>query len=158
MKLNFDGSFQGTSAVGGFIIRDWKGAVLLVDACNYGTTTVAMAESRALRDGLEAAVRAGYSALDVEGDNSLVIAAVTTNLGIPWRVRTVIHDIQQLFMQVPDSRITHVYREANLAADWLSKLGHSTTGIWTNVDDCRAELSLIVNADRIGRSLVRRAT
>jgi len=116
-----------------------------------------MAESRALRDGLGAAVRAGYYALDVEGDNSLVIAAVSTNTGIPWRVRTVIHDIQRLFLQIPDSRITHVYREANLAADWLSKLGHSITGTWTNVEDCSAELSLIVTADRDGRSLVRRA-
>ena len=157
MKLNFDGSLQGTSAAGGFIIRDWQGAVLLIGACNYGTTTVAMAESRALRDGLEAAVRAGYSALDVEGDNSLVVAAVTTSIGIPWRVKTVIHDIQQLLLKVPDSRLTHVYREANLAADLLSKLGHSTSGIWTNVADCSVELSLIVNADRIGRSLMRRA-
>jgi len=157
MKLNFDGSLQGTSAAGGFIIRDWQGAVLLIGACNYGTTTVAMAESRALRDGLQAAIRAGYSALDVEGDNSLVVAAVTTSIGIPWRVKTVIHDIQQLLLKVPDSRLTHVYREANLAADLLSKLGHSTSGIWTNVADCSVELSLIVNADRIGRSLMRRA-
>ena len=157
MKLNFDGSLQGTSTAGGFIIRDWRGEVLLAGACNYGSTTVAMAESCALRDGLVAAVRAGFYALDVEGDNSLVIAAVSTNTGIPWRVRTVIHDIQHLFLQIPDSRITHVYREANLAADWLSKLGHSITGTWTNVEDCSAELSFIVTADRDGRSLVRRA-
>jgi len=157
LTLNFDRSLQGTSAAGGFILHDWKGAVLLVGACSYGTATVAMTESRALRDGLVAALSAGYYTLDVEGDNSLVIAAVTGKIGVPWRVKTVIHDIQQLFMQAPDSHITHVYREANLAADWLSKLGHSTTGTWTNVDDCSANLCLIVNADRIGRSLVRRA-
>ena len=108
MKLNFDGSLQGTSTAGGFIIRDWRGEVLLAGACNYGSTTVAMAESRALRDGLVAAVRAGYYALDVEGDNSLVITAVTGSTGTPWRVRTVIHDIQHLLLQVPDSHIRHV--------------------------------------------------
>ena len=90
-KLNFDGSLQGKSAAGGYILRDWKGAVLLAGACNYGNTTVAMGESRALRDGMEAALNAGYSTLEVEGDNSLVIAAVKGEIWVPWRIKTVIY-------------------------------------------------------------------
>jgi len=86
----------------------------------------------------------------------LVIAAVTVEVGLSWRIKTVINDIQQLFTQALDNKITHVYREANLAADWLSKLGHSTTGTWTNVDYYSADLYLIVNEDRIGRFIVRR--
>jgi len=36
IKINFDGSLHNTSAVGGFIIRDWRGKVLMIDASNYG--------------------------------------------------------------------------------------------------------------------------
>jgi len=115
-----------------------------------------MAESRALRDGMEATLNTRYSTLDVEGDNSLLIVAVKGEIGMPWRIKIVINDIQQLFKQASNSKLLHVYREANLAADWLSKLGHSTTGTWTNVDYGSADLRLIVNEDRIGRSLVRR--
>ena len=53
-----------------------------------------MAESHALRDGIEAALNAGYSTLDIEGDNSIVIAAVKGDIGVPWRIKTVIYDIR----------------------------------------------------------------
>jgi len=56
VKLNFDGSLQGKSAVGGYNLRDWRGAILLLGALNYGDTSVIVAETRALRDGLQEAV------------------------------------------------------------------------------------------------------
>jgi len=44
IKLNFDGSPQNTSAVGGFILRDWRGAALMIGAANYGTTSIIVTE------------------------------------------------------------------------------------------------------------------
>ena len=96
VKLNFDGSLQGNSAAGGFIIRDQKGEILALGADNYGHTSVLLAESRALRDGLETALNAGFYRLTVEGDNSLVIAAFNKKLAVPWRLKTVMQDIQVL--------------------------------------------------------------
>jgi len=48
VKLNFDGSCQGSSASGGFILRDWMARLLLVGSYNYGTTTITVAEARAI--------------------------------------------------------------------------------------------------------------
>ena len=52
-------------------------------AANYGTTSVVMAESRALRDGLQAALNAGHQRLDIEGDNNAVISALRKETTIP---------------------------------------------------------------------------
>ena len=53
--------------------------------------------------------------------------------------------------------ISHVYREANMAADWLSKAGHSllTTAVFWD-SSFSQELSDILQADRIRRTLVRK--
>jgi len=67
IKLNFDGSLQGNSAAGGYIIRDWKGEILKMGASNYGNTSAILAESRALRDGLQAALKSGFHRLVIEG-------------------------------------------------------------------------------------------
>jgi len=155
-KLNFDGSLQGQSAAGGFIIRDWKGEVLTVGASNYGNTSVIMAESRALRDGLQAAVDSGLHRLVIEGDNSIVISVFKKDHEVPWRIKNIMQDIQVLAHQAQTIQITHIYREANMAADWLSKLGHSITDTWSSTACDSLEFRTIVQDDRMGRTLVRR--
>ena len=39
-------------------------------------------------------------------------------------------DIQVLAQQAQFIQVTHMYREANMEADWLSKFGHSITDTW----------------------------
>ena len=158
VKLNFDGSLQGNSAAGGFIIRDWKGEILQMGANSYGHTSILLAESRAFRDGLGAALHAGFSRIVVEGDNQLVIAAFNKELEVPWRIKTVMQDIQVLAQQTQFIQVTHIYREANMAANWLSKFGHSITGTWRSTHCDNSYLRTIVQDDRIGRTLVRRGT
>ena len=99
VKLNFDGSLQGNSAAGGYIICDWKGEILEAGASNYGNTSVIMAESRALRDGLQAALKSRFHKLVIEGDNSIVIGAFKNEVEIPWRIKNVMQDIQVLAQQ-----------------------------------------------------------
>ena len=93
VKLNFDGSLQGSSAAGGFIIRDWRGEILIMGASNYGDTSVILAECRALRDGLVAALNYEFSNLVVEGDNSMVVGAFNKETAVPWCIKTTMQDI-----------------------------------------------------------------
>jgi len=93
VKLNFDGSLQGMSAAGGYILQDWRGDIITMGASNYGTTSVVMAESRSLRDGLHAALRIGVSQLQVEGDNMIVIGAFKKEIQVPWQIKNIIQDI-----------------------------------------------------------------
>jgi len=125
-----------------------------VGASNYGNTSVAMAESRALQDGLQAALKFGYPKLDIEDDNSVVIGALKKETEVPWLIKNVMQETQQ----VEQVQITHIYREANMAADWLSKFGHSIADAWSSTESDSLDLRAIIQDDRIGCTLVRRGT
>jgi len=76
-----------------------------------------MAECRALLDGLQAALERGFSRLDIEGDNSVVIGASKKEIEVSWRIKNVIQDIQTLTQNVEHVRFMHIYREANITAN-----------------------------------------
>ena len=156
IKLNFDGSLQNTSAAGGFILRDWRGASLMTGALNYGASWILVAEGRALRDGVHATIMAGYSRLQIEGDNVIVIEALQGKATIPWQINHIIQDVCNLLIQADQVVIKHIYREANTASNWLSKYGHSLSNPMLVTDFCNSELRNIVRDDMWGRTLARR--
>ena len=115
-----------------------------------------MAEGRALRDGLQVAVEAGYKQLHIEGDNLILIEAVKGESTIPWRLKYAIHDIRMMLSQLDDVQVNHIYREANIAADWLAKYDHSITGQKVTVDPGNSDFRRVISDDMLGDSLVRR--
>ena len=156
VKLNFDGSLINSSAAGGFIIRDWTGRLIKAGATYYGDTSILVAEARALRDGLRLAIQAGFTNIIIEGDNKTVIQALKGMVHVPWKISTIIEDIHAWQTHGIQLTITHVFREANMAADWLSKFGHSITASFSS-DMCFSPfLSVILAEDVVGRTLVRR--
>jgi len=130
----------------------------MVGASNYGHTSIIIAESRALRDGLQAALQSGFHQLDIEGDNAVVIGALRREIDVPWQIRTIIEDLQSMLQQIVHSQVTHIYREANMAADWLSKFGHSISDTWSAIQCNSLDFVTIIQDDRIGRTLVRRGS
>ena len=48
----------------------------MVGASNYENTKVSMAEGRAVRDGVHAAIKAGCRMLDTKEDNFIVVGAL----------------------------------------------------------------------------------
>ena len=156
IKLNFDGSLKHSSAAGGHIIRDWTGKLIKASAANYGDTTILVAEARALRDGVQAAVQAGYNNIFIEGDNLTVIKAVNGEGQTPWRISNIIRDVQGSLLQSTHTKCKHIFREANMAADWLANFGHSITGVFS-ADFCFSPHLYQILADNVvGRTLVRR--
>jgi len=93
VKLNFDGSCQGSAAAGGFILRDWRGQLLQLGSYNYGTATITVAEARAMHDGILHTLRTGYRHIIVERDNSTIIHAILSSSGVPRRIQYLIQDI-----------------------------------------------------------------
>jgi len=59
------------------------------------------------------------------------------------RIKNIMQDIQTLTQSAAHVRFMHVYREANMAADWLSKLGHSITDTWVPTESDNVELKVI---------------
>lgn len=49
------------------------------------------------------------------------------NNTIPWYLQGMIQEIRSLMESIPQTKITHDYREANLAADKLANDGRSST-------------------------------
>jgi len=92
----------------------------MMGVSNYGNTSAVMAESRALRDGLQAALKFGFSSFEIEGDNCAVIDAVKKEIEAPWIIKNVMQDIWTLIQQAQHIQVTHIYREANMHGSGLT--------------------------------------
>ena len=91
--------------------------------------SIIMAKARALRDGLKIAHQAGYNKVEIEGDNLIVIQAPKVIFQIPWQISYIIKDVCTWLEHDTLNVINHIYHEANMTADWLSKFGHSITAV-----------------------------
>ena len=91
---------------------------------HYGCMSVIMAEARVLHDGMQAANAASYKDIIIKGDNLIIIKVVLGLTSIPWKILNVIRDVRFLLDQTTQVEVRHIFREANKAADWLSKYGH----------------------------------
>ena len=65
-------------------------------------------------------------------------------------------DLQAMLQQIEHLQATHIYREANMAANWLSKFGHSITDTWSATQCNGIDFVTILQDDRMGHTLVRR--
>jgi len=109
-----------------------------------------------MRNGVQAAVKAGFSNIHIEGDNKILIQAVQGRIQPPWEIQVLVQDILY-YLQICTHVIVHyIFREDNRAADWLTKLGLSlsSTIVWTHAS--HRELRCILNEDNLGYTLVRR--
>jgi len=86
VKINFDGSMQNNSVVGGYIIRDWKRNLPRAGSSYYGCALIIVAEARAFRDGVKEACAAGYKKLIIEGNNLVIIRALLGTASAPRQI------------------------------------------------------------------------
>jgi len=115
-----------------------------------------VAEARAFRDGVHTTTKAGYRWLQIEGDNLIIIEALQGKSAIPWQINHVIQDVRHLLAQFDQVVIKHIYREANMAVDWLANYRHSVSGTMVTTEICNPDFRLIVRDDMLGRTLARR--
>ena len=124
IKLNFDGSVKSDStASAGFILRNTDGNPLLASSNSCGKSNVLCAEAFALRAGLYAALLNGHKKIMVEGDSKIVIDCLNNKCSIPWKILSIIKDIQTLAKLFSEISFTHIWREANFAADAVANIG-----------------------------------
>ncbi|KAH9670623.1 putative ribonuclease H protein [Citrus sinensis] len=122
-KLNSDGACKvnGVAAAGG-LIRDHSGHWVAGFGMNIGNCSVTTAELWGLYQGLTLAWNKGIRWLCVEVDSRCVTQLVKNNMVNPNEFSTLIRAIQELIRRNWRVEITHVYREANFAADYLATL------------------------------------
>ena len=117
IKVNFDGSKSSQHAAGGYVIRDWTGRIIQAGACNLGTTSILVAEATAMRNGLRAAITAGFTNIHIEGDNKILIQSVQGRIHTPWAIQVLVQDIHYYLQTCNHVVINHIFREGNRAAD-----------------------------------------
>ena len=83
IKVNFNGSKSSQLAAGGYVIRDWSGHLIQAGAFNLGAASILIAEVTAMRNGLQAAIKVGFSNIHIEGDNKILIQAVQGRIQPP---------------------------------------------------------------------------
>jgi len=159
IKLNFDGTKSTAGAAAGFVLRSWQGGFIKAGTRFLECASVLVAEATALRDGISAALQAGFRKIEVEGDNQVVLKAVQKQIHTPWQITPILEDIWHMISSCESISFSHIYREGNMAADWMAKYGCSlrchSLSLFSYLP-CR-ELILILVDDNLGRTLVRRA-
>jgi len=113
------------NAAGGYIIRDWSGHLIQAGAFNLGAASILIAEATAMRNGVRAALEAGFNNIHIEGDNKILIQAVQGRIQPPWEIQVLVQDILYYLQNYNHVIVHHIFREGNRAADWLAKLGLS---------------------------------
>ena len=121
---------------------------------------ILVAEATAVRDGLKYALEAGYRRIEVEGDNQVVLNAIQGRITPPWQISTLIADIKNLAAGCEEISFKHVYREANMAADWVAKYGCviRSPSLTCFSSSPSREFLYILADDNLNRSLVRGAS
>ncbi|PKU71836.1 Putative ribonuclease H protein [Dendrobium catenatum] len=124
VKLNSDGSVNNLSAGAGGIIRDSSGSVLAAFAAPIHHSNAITAELLALNYGLKICKNRGFNNVWIEVDDMLLIQIINGTIpGNPqnfYLIREIKHCISSM-----NFFISHIYREANVCADWLAKKGCS---------------------------------
>jgi len=133
VKLNFDGASKGNPGDAGFggIFRDSNSRVRWIFADWGGQMTNNEAEFWALHQGLQIAIRNGYSKLEITGDSQLAVDMLRRlnngqgweKVTKSWRTAGIVKEIAALLKRIDYRIISHVRRKGNQAADWLANWG-----------------------------------
>ena len=93
IKINFDGSKSVAGAAASFVLRNWQGGFIKAGSRILEQASILVAEATAMRDGISAALQAGYRRLEVKGDNQIVLKAVQKQIHPPWPIAPILKDI-----------------------------------------------------------------
>ncbi|GKV19211.1 hypothetical protein SLEP1_g29500 [Rubroshorea leprosula] len=156
-KLNTYGfalTNPGIAGAGGSLC-DHLGRWMVGFSRSIGWTTSIAAELWAIRDGLEIAAGKGISKLIVETDSKVVVLLIDSTYTTLHSLGTLISYCRLLLRLFTDARISHIYREANAATDFLAKLGSTNANDFVWYEESPPGLSSILYHDLIGTSFPR---
>ena len=112
-----------------------------------------------MRDGISTTLQVGFRRIEAEGDNQVVLKAVHKQIRTPWQIAPIIEDIWNLIFSCESISFLHIFREGNIAVNWMAKYecslkSHSLSTF--SYPPCQDFISLLVD-DNLSRTLVRRA-
>ncbi|KAI0511115.1 hypothetical protein KFK09_011738 [Dendrobium nobile] len=122
VKLNTDGSIDSMKAGAGGLIRDFKGDLLAAFAAPVQNRNVMLAEFQALYFGLELCLKMGFNNVWIEVDSLFLVQIMEKgnigNVHLFYLTRKI-----KGMLNLLNYKISHIFREGNVCADWLAKKG-----------------------------------
>ncbi|CAN1822878.1 Putative ribonuclease H protein At1g65750 [Linum perenne] len=109
----------------GGLIRDEKGGFVRAFCANIGNCSVTRAEFRAIVEGLKLVCSLNIRKVTIQTDSWVVVSILQKEEGPSSQHAALIVEFHELISRDWELSLSHVYREANCAADYLANIGHS---------------------------------
>ncbi|CAN1191399.1 Putative ribonuclease H protein At1g65750, partial [Linum perenne] len=125
--LNTDGSrisSSGATSIGG-LIRNERGEFVRAFCANIGDCSITRAELKAIVEGLRIAWSLGIRKVAIQTDSSTAVSILQKGVGEQHQHAALVAEFHDLSSREWELSLSHVYREANCAADYLANFGHS---------------------------------
>ncbi|XP_077237123.1 uncharacterized protein LOC143878767 [Tasmannia lanceolata] len=121
IKLNTDASLANEEGSIGGLLRSSDGKSLSLFSLSYPAAPIHDLEIEAIHMGLNLAVRANYRCLWIESDSLLAVNVIQKSAPCPWTKLISLEKIDSMLSNLQAWSISHLWREGNRAADYLSK-------------------------------------
>lgn len=115
-----------------------------------GCTNSFLAEIWALRDGLILSHELNLNAFEIHLDASAIVELLYNPSNANLCALPLIDDYKLLISQIAQVRISHCYREANICADFLARLGTKQDRSFVLYNDPLVDLWELLSSDRDG--------
>ncbi|CAN0866718.1 Putative ribonuclease H protein At1g65750 [Linum grandiflorum] len=125
--LSTDGSLRSPTnvAAAGGVIRMDNGQFVKAFTANLGSCSITRDEMRAIVDGLKLAWSLGIRRIQVQSDSRAAIAILAKDSELNHHHAALVLQFKELRSRQSEVQLSHIYREANNATDYLANLGHS---------------------------------
>ncbi|KAH0746243.1 hypothetical protein KY285_007900 [Solanum tuberosum] len=121
VKCNTDGASRGNPGMSsyGFCLRDSSGDLLYAEAKRIGFATNMVAEITAIWKAMRYCKEQGYANIFLETDSLSLKNMIRGEWKIPWEIIERVEEIHEM-MEISNTQIRHIYREANQLADFIT--------------------------------------
>ncbi|XP_077232150.1 uncharacterized protein LOC143866883 [Tasmannia lanceolata] len=121
IKLNLDASIVGDNAGIGGLLPNANGILMGLYSINVAPKPIHILKMEAIMHGLLLAKSKGITDVWIEADSMDAVRIINGEFDCPWQAIPMLKKIKVILRDFDKWFLTHVWREANSAADYLSK-------------------------------------
>ncbi|XP_077251405.1 uncharacterized protein LOC143890570 [Tasmannia lanceolata] len=121
-KINTDASLSDVGGGLGGLIREGSGKITAAFSSNYDPSPIQELELEAIHYGLKLAITLNLHCVWIESDSLLAVNVINGKSECLWKKLQTLYNIQSLLSTMETWEVSHVWREANRGADFLSKI------------------------------------
>ncbi|XP_077228469.1 uncharacterized protein LOC143861427 [Tasmannia lanceolata] len=155
-KINSDASLEDVGGGIGGAIRDSNGFLVSMFSINVDREDILALETLGVLTSLQQALQMGYGIIWLEVESKSTADIINGLSTIPWQSFRRIKEIQLLLSRFQRWSITHIWREGNCVADFLSKRKCPCKGVNISPFLSPPALLQLLDSDRAGTEYYRK--